>query len=126
VPGFPPALHDLVVHMILSHHGSLEFGSPKLPMFLEAMLLHQLDNLDSKMECMRAHAEKDRQTTGVWTGYNAPLERSVLKKGRHLAEETTAVEAPAPEPGAKEPARPTGNSSLLLASKLQDALRRDS
>jgi 3'-5' exoribonuclease len=62
VPGFPPALQDLVVHMILSHHGALEFGSPKLPMFLEAMLLHQLDNLDSKMECMRAHAEKDRQT----------------------------------------------------------------
>jgi len=38
VPGFPPALQDLVVHMILSHHGALEFGSPKLPMFLEAML----------------------------------------------------------------------------------------
>jgi 3'-5' exoribonuclease len=127
VPGFPPALHDLVVHMILSHHGALEFGSPKLPMFLEAMLLHQLDNLDSKMECMRAHAEKDRQTTGVWTGYNAPLERSVLKKGRHLSGEAATVQAsPAPGLNEKEPARPTGNSSLLFASKLQDALRRDS
>jgi 3'-5' exoribonuclease len=112
--------------MILSHHGALEFGSPKLPMFLEAMLLHQLDNLDSKMECMRAHAEKDRQTAGVWTGYNAPLERSVLKKGRHLAGRPAIPEAPAPESGETEPARPTGNSSLLLASKLQDALRRDS
>jgi 3'-5' exoribonuclease len=122
VPGFPPALQDLVVHMILSHHGALEFGSPKLPMFLEAMLLHQLDNLDSKMECMRAHAEKDRQTAGVWTGYNAPLERSVLKKGRHLAGKPAIPEAP----GEAEPARPAGNSSLLLASKLQDALRRDS
>jgi 3'-5' exoribonuclease len=124
VPGFPPALRDLVVHMILSHHGALEFGSPKLPMFLEAMLLHQLDNLDSKMECMRAHAEKDRQTTGVWTGYNAPLERSVLKKERHLAGEA-AVEAHGPAPSEAEPARPPGNSSLL-ASRLQDALRRDS
>jgi len=127
VPGFPPALQDLVVHMILSHHGALEFGSPKLPMFLEAMLLHQLDNLDSKMECMRAHAEKDRQTAGVWTGYNAPLERSVLKKGRHLAGEAGMAEAPpAPAQGGTEPARPTGDSSLLFASKLQDALRRDS
>jgi len=125
-PGFPPALHDLIVHMILSHHGSLEFGSPKLPMFLEAMLLHQLDNLDSKMECMRAHAEKDRQTMGVWTGYNAPLERSVLKKGRHLGGEAAMTEAPAPAPGETETARPSGNSSLLFASKLQDALRRDS
>ena len=122
VQGFPPALQDLVVHMILSHHGALEFGSPKLPMFLEAMLLHQLDNLDSKMECMRAHAEKDRQTAGVWTGYNAPLERSVLKKGRHLAGKPAMPEAPAEA----EPARAAGNSSLLLASKLQDALRRDS
>jgi hypothetical protein len=79
------------------------------------------------MECMRAHAEKDRQTTGVWTGYNAPLERSVLKKGRHLSGEVATAEAsPAPAPNEKEPARPTGNSSLLLASKLQDALRRDS
>jgi 3'-5' exoribonuclease len=126
VPGFPPALQDLVVHMILSHHGALEFGSPKLPMFLEAMLLHQLDNLDSKMECMRAHAEKDRQTAGVWTGYNAPLERSVLKKGRHLAGKSAIPEAPATAPGEAEPARTAGNSSLLLASKLQDALRRDS
>lgn len=126
VPGFPPALQDLVVHMILSHHGALEFGSPKLPMFLEAMLLHQLDNLDSKMECMRAHAEKDRQTAGVWTGYNAPLERSVLKKGRHLAGKPAMPEAPAPAPGEAAPVRPAGNSSLLLASKLQDALRRDS
>jgi len=124
VPGFPPALRDLVVHMILSHHGALEFGSPKLPMFLEAMLLHQLDNLDSKMECMRAHAEKDRQTAGVWTGYNAPLERSVLKKERYLSGEA-AVEAHGPAPSEAEPARPPGNSSLL-ASRLQDALRRDS
>jgi 3'-5' exoribonuclease len=95
-------------------------------MFLEAMLLHQIDNLDSKMECMRAHAEKDRQTTGVWTGYNAPLERSVLKKGRHLGGEAAVTEAPAPAPGETETARPSGNSSLLFGSKLQDALRRDS
>ncbi len=54
VPGFPPAMRDLLLHMILSHHGSLEFGSPKVPVFLEAMLLHQLDTMDAKMECMRA------------------------------------------------------------------------
>ena len=77
-------VRDLVEHMILSHHGSLEFGSPKVPMFLEAMLLHQIDNLDSKMETMRAHSAKDRQATGVWTGYSAPLERIVLKKHQYL------------------------------------------
>jgi 3'-5' exoribonuclease len=131
VPGFPPALTDLVVHMILSHHGALEFGSPKLPMFLEAMLLHQLDSLDSKMECMRAHAEKDRQTTGVWTGYNSPLERSVLKKSRYLTPDTAAVETPAAAPCETESAQPSDTSraesqSSLFGSKLQNALRSDS
>ena len=123
VPGFPPALRDLVTHMILSHHGALEFGSPKVPLFLEAMLLHQLDNLDSKMESMRAHVEKDRHGTSVWTGYNAPLERSVLKKSRYLAPDA----APAPEeaepalPEEQPPEQPT-----LFGNKLQDALRGDS
>ena len=46
LPDFPPQLRSLVEHMILSHHGQLEFGSPKLPMFPEALLLHYLDELD--------------------------------------------------------------------------------
>ena len=54
LPDFPPRLRTLVEHMILSHHGELEFGSPKMPQFPEALLLHYLDDMDSKMECMRA------------------------------------------------------------------------
>jgi 3'-5' exoribonuclease len=49
LPGFPKAIHTLVEHMILSHHGSLEFGSPKLPMIPEAVLLHYLDDAEAKM-----------------------------------------------------------------------------
>ena len=56
LPDFPPLLRSLVEHMILSHHGKLEFGSPKVPQFPEALLLHYLDDLDSKME---AHARPD-------------------------------------------------------------------
>jgi 3'-5' exoribonuclease len=47
LPDFPPALRDLLLHMIVSHHGQLDFGSPKVPLFPEAMLLHLLDNMDS-------------------------------------------------------------------------------
>jgi 3'-5' exoribonuclease len=72
--------------MILSHHGELAYGSPKVPLFPEAMLLHQLDNLDSKMECMRAMVDKDRQHEGHWTSYNATLDRAVLKKLKYLGE----------------------------------------
>ncbi len=73
------------MHLILSHHGELEFGSPKVPMFAEAMLLHHLDNLDSKMECVRGLIERDRLIDGVWTGYSSALDRSVLKKDKFLA-----------------------------------------
>ena len=49
-PDFPAKLRDLLLHLIVSHHGELAYGSPKVPLFAEAMLLHHLDNLDSKME----------------------------------------------------------------------------
>ncbi|MDR5728359.1 MAG: OB-fold nucleic acid binding domain-containing protein [Terriglobia bacterium] len=49
LPGFPKPIHMLVEHMILSHHGSFEFGSPKLPMIPEAVLLHYLDDAEAKM-----------------------------------------------------------------------------
>ncbi len=84
MPDFPPRLRDLVLHMILSHHGQLEFGSPKVPVFPEALLLHLLDNMDSKMEAMRGLIEHDRLIDGNWTLYSSTLERTALKKDRYL------------------------------------------
>ena len=52
LPGFPDRLRTLVLHMILSHHGKLEFGSPKLPMIPEALVLNFVDDLDAKMQAM--------------------------------------------------------------------------
>jgi 3'-5' exoribonuclease len=98
VPGFPGPLRDLLVHMILSHHGEMEFGSPKVPMFAEAMLLHHLDNLDSKMECVRGVVERDRLVAGVWTGYSAPLDRSILKKQKYLDAQPANAPRPATNP----------------------------
>jgi 3'-5' exoribonuclease len=131
LPDFPPQLRSLVEHMILSHHGHLEFGSPKLPMFPEALLLHYLDDMDSKMECMRALIENDRQVDGCFTAYNGALERPVLKMDRYrLAEPPAAGTAgstpavPAP-PRAANPApdgRPAEASSPF-ASKLIEALQ---
>jgi 3'-5' exoribonuclease len=53
VQQFPPDLRLLIEHMILSHHGKLEFGSPKLPMTPEAMLLSALDDLEAKFQALR-------------------------------------------------------------------------
>jgi 3'-5' exoribonuclease len=83
-PEFPGNLRTLLEHMILSHHGKLEFGSPKVPQFPEALLLHYLDDMDSKMECMRATAEKGALAEGLFTAWSSPLERVVLRKERYL------------------------------------------
>ena len=100
LPDFPPALRSLVEHMILSHHGHLEFGSPKLPQFPEALLLHYLDDMDSKMESMRAMIEGDRQVEGCFTVFNAALERPALKKDRFLNPEPAQPKRPPAPPAA--------------------------
>ena len=143
-PDFPPKLRVLVEHLIISHHGELEFGSPKVPLFPEALLLHHLDNLDSKMECMRALAEKDRHIEGCWTGYSTAMERSILKKAKYLEDAPPATESPVAESRVAEPvAPPVGQrhpdpdppaerqrpdfapSNTAFAEKLQQAWRKD-
>jgi len=64
IKDFPPEKLMQIQHLILSHHGQFEFGSPKLPMTAEAMALHYLDNLDAKMEALRVAEPVD----GNWTG----------------------------------------------------------
>ncbi len=82
VPGFPEESKTLIEHMIISHHGKYEFGSPKMPMFPEALMLHYLDDLDSKMESMRSHFE--REPDAEWTTYNPSLERPLLNTRKYL------------------------------------------
>jgi 3'-5' exoribonuclease len=79
IPDFPAALKDQVDHIILSHHGQLEFGSPKEPMFPEALVVHILDNLDSKLESMRAQYAQDKDRPGDFTARNPALKRELLK-----------------------------------------------
>src|SRR5205814_863394 len=93
LPAFPEELKTLVEHMIISHHGQYEFGSPKLPMFPEALLLHYLDDLDSKMEAMRAQFERDAESDGGWTGYNSSLARPLLNAATFLEKKSTGSTA---------------------------------
>ncbi len=104
VPGFPDSLKTLVEHLIISHHGQYDFGSPKLPMFPEALLLHYLDDLDSKMEAMRAQFERGGESEGAWTAYNPSLGRPLLNSAKFLAkkdrpESELAEEQPLAEEG---------------------------
>lgn len=104
-PDFPGELRTLLEHLIISHHGQYEFGSTKLPMFPEALMLHYLDDLDSKMEAMRAQFEREAELDSPWTSYNASLGRPLLNTSKFLAKMSAPAE--------KIPA--DGEQSLLLA-----------
>ncbi len=81
LPDFPPELRILVEHMVLSHHGKLEFGSPKLPMIPEAVLFHHLDDIDAKMQTMRSEFERHRElgrSAAELTDWVRAMDRSLL------------------------------------------------
>jgi 3'-5' exoribonuclease len=76
---FPDELLLRLKHMILSHHGTYEFGSPKLPMTPEAIALHCLDNLDAKIHSFTRDIREDRNQASAWTPFNAALQRRLFK-----------------------------------------------
>lgn len=127
LPTFPAEFKTLLEHLIISHHGEYEFGSPKLPMFPEALALHYLDDLDSKMEAMRAHFERDLDLDNPWTSYNPSLGRPLLNSAKFLTAELSRPEQAlaetkeepvrsAPEPAASP--EPEGISSETPAPDL--------
>src|SRR5262249_22094905 len=111
---FPPEYKILLEHMIISHHGKYEFGSPKMPMFPEALMLHYLDDLDSKIESMRAHFQ--REPDAEWTGYNPSLERPLLNTRKYLEKiksaQTVSEETPSQAVAAAGASNENNNGSL--------------
>ena len=81
IPDFPEDYKLHIQHIILSHHGELEFGSPKRPKTPEALLVATIDNLDAKMNAMKQAIEADTQSDHPdWTPYLPMFERVVFKK----------------------------------------------
>jgi 3'-5' exoribonuclease len=135
-PDFPAKLKLLVEHLILSHHGKYEFGSPKLPMFPEALMLHYLDDLDSKLESMRAYVFSDKQEQEDWTRFSPSLERSLLKKEQFLRVTPEQQESSITSrvggssdrqpPGSEVPSetrRPPAKPMSLFGERLQSAMK---
>ncbi|MCA9255277.1 MAG: hypothetical protein KDA33_06550, partial [Phycisphaerales bacterium] len=77
---FPTDLKDLLTHIVLAHHGTYEFGSPRLPACPEALAIHYLDNLDAKINMAMTSIEDSRNDDSDWTQYVRPLESRVYKK----------------------------------------------
>jgi 3'-5' exoribonuclease len=117
-PDFPPELKTLLEHLIISHHGHYEFGSPKLPMFPEALLLHYMDDLDSKMEAMRAQFEREADLDSSWTGYNPSLGRPLLNTAKMLAPKKAKTAENSASPNGPEPSNSGTPGSIAPVSTL--------
>lgn len=78
IDNFPPGLLTAILHLILSHHGCLEYGSPVTPMTVEAFILSFVDDLDAKINMVR-QAIRDDTGDGEFTGYHSRLERVFWK-----------------------------------------------
>lgn len=77
IDGFPEVLQDQLVHIVLSHHGRLEYGSPKLPMTLEALLVHHADVIDARVSAWTDHMDASDGTG--WTDYQRHYDRRLFK-----------------------------------------------
>lgn len=120
IPNFPYAQKMHLKHILLSHHGEYEYGSPKIPLTMEAYLVHLIDLMDSKMNAME-QAKKNDNNTGHWSQMIKHLDRSVFKNDlpsftsveiteNHLEQTKETV--------AKTPARSNEPLKQSLASKL--------
>jgi 3'-5' exoribonuclease len=83
IEGFPAPLKTVVQHMLISHHGQYEFGSPKLPMIREALVFHYMDDLDSKLAAARAALAMESGDE-MWSVYSGALQRKFLKLDQFL------------------------------------------
>lgn len=99
---------DQLIHIILSHHGRLEFGSPVLPMTPEAILLHHLDDMDAKMNYIDQLRSKMDEPGFHWTDFQRPLERFLyLQSG-----ETDGGEEVGKEAGSRQYRKSSGQPAL--------------
>jgi 3'-5' exoribonuclease len=117
---FPEKLRVLVEHMILSHHGKYEFGSPKLPMTPEALLLNTLDDLEAKMQTLRnsfTAAQAQGKGPGDTTEYVRSMERPLFNSQAWLADGESAAVAEPPDPaeaGAEQESLPIGDADSIV------------
>jgi len=124
IDGFPPELAVMIKHLLLSHHGQYEFGSPKRPKFLEAVVLSFIDDLDSKINGIQTHIDKEPNRDGNWTSYHRLYDRYFYKGGAQpqasrapIATSTERAEKRSSKPPKKNYDKPLG---ATLAEQLKD------
>jgi 3'-5' exoribonuclease len=84
IPDFPVQLALELRHVILSHHGEFEYGSPKRPKTMEALAVHYMDDLDAKLNAFQSFAADSNNADSDWTTYNRFFERYLYKRKQQL------------------------------------------
>ncbi|HEJ83934.1 MAG TPA: HD domain-containing protein, partial [Desulfobacteraceae bacterium] len=126
---FPRPLALLLKHLLLSHHGQYEYGSPKRPKTMEAVVLNFIDDLDAKINGVRTHIEKEPDSDSAWTSYHRLYDRYFFKPQSpaeptdtpNEEQEREAVMAPAPPP--RPAARPKNDKKPSFGFSLADQLK---
>lgn len=125
IPEFPAKLRLLVEHLVLSHHGRYEFGSPKLPMTPEAILLHYLDDLDAKMHTVETELERSRESgrgAEEMTDWVRPLERPLLDTRAYLGGDGGMSETAQTDEAAEEAGETEINDKAVIPEEQAHAL----
>ncbi len=108
LPGFPEELALLLKHIVLSHHGEYEFGSPKRPKIQEALIINYLDDLTAKINNFRATVKRENVKPGQWTAYSKMHDRYLYRPAEYP--DAAASGAESARPGPKKEKRPAGDA----------------
>jgi hypothetical protein len=82
----------LLKHIMLSHHGEYEFGSPKRPKIQEAVVIHYLDDLSAKINNFQSTLQKENIVEGGWTGFNKMHDRYLYRKANYAEADAQPTE----------------------------------
>ena len=128
ISGFPDKILHHLEHIILSHHGFLEYGSPKEPMTLEALMVHHLDNMDSKLQGFLDVLARETAGDSAWSAPNFLFKRPLYKKAMEdLGQEPRKPQAVAvkkkPTPKPEKRPRPKGPLKTNLGEVLSQQLK---
>jgi len=108
VAGFPDELTLLLKHIMLSHHGEYEFGSPKRPKIMEAIIVSYLDDLAAKINSFQMTLKKENVAAGDWTNYSKMHERYLYRQASYAEAEQAGRAAAPQEPDKKGKKAPAG------------------
>ena len=129
-PGFPPQKAMLLKHMLLSHHGQYEYGSPKRPKTLEAVVLNFVDDMDAKINGIALHIDREQHNASEWTSYHRLFDRYFYAPADEVGAETRpdapaepGTEVTAPATALREHKKSTEKKPPKRNNRYQDPLR---